>query len=149
MIEGILWWLTVAMAFAFEYTMQFTASTRVFGVELSESGSSTGFQDAVTPPWQSNLAIFTYVGSLCLVAVMWWVAGWMSGFGSLVVIFFGSIIAKQFLPKQGSEHYRRLILRSMCGRYADFVKSGDVIRAVAMKFLLSKAGINLDEMPGV
>ncbi len=149
MIEGVLWGLVVVMAFAFAYTMQFTASTRAFGVELSDTDSATGFQDSITPPWQTNLAMLTYIGSFVVIAVMWWQFGWKLGLGSFAVIFFGSMLAKQILPKLDSNHYRTLILRSMSNRYADFVKSGDVARAEAMKHLLEKSGINPDEMGGV
>lgn len=112
MIEGVLWGLAVVMTFAFAYTMQFTASTRELGVELSDSDSGTGFQDAVTPPWQTNLAMVTYIGSFALIAVMWWRFGWKPGLGSFAVIFFGSILAKQILPKLNGNHYRHLILHS-------------------------------------
>jgi len=148
-IESILWVLAVVMAFAFAYALLFTASTHAIGVELSDTDSGTGFQDAITPPWQSNLAIITYVGCLVVVAIMWWQFGWKSGIGSLAVIFFGSMLAKRLLPKPGSNHYRYLIMHSMSNRYADYVRNGDVTRAEAMKYLLVKYGINPDEMGGV
>lgn len=142
----ILWVLSILMAFGFAYTMQFTISTLTFGKELSDTDSATGFQDAITPPWQTNLALVTYFCCAVVVGVMWWFFGWASALGSAAIIFFGSSIAKLFLPKPTGNHYKKLIIQSMCSRYAGFIKSGDPVRADAMKQLLIKAGINPDEM---
>ena len=53
-----------------------------------------------------------------------------------------------FLPRPTGGHYRMLIMRSMCSRYADFVRDGDALRADAMKQLLIKIGIDPDAITG-
>jgi hypothetical protein len=114
------------------------------GRALSGIGSKTGYQDAITPPWQTNLALAAYLGVPGIIAVAWWFVGLVTAFFVFLVLAVATIAIGFFLPKPGSEHYQRLILRSMSRRYADFVKSGDVVRAEAMKMLLKKAGIDPD-----
>jgi hypothetical protein len=126
--------------------MHFSRATLQLGRELSDSKSGTGYQDAITPPWQTKLALFVYIGSVATVGIIWWKLGWVSGFGCSALIIFGSLLAKLILPKPTSDHYKGQIIRSMCSRYADFVRDGDSIRANAMKQLLAKADINPDDM---
>jgi hypothetical protein len=141
----IIWWfLAVVMAFAFAYTIQFTSATLSMGREISDTDSPTGFQDAITPPWQSNLALIVYLGCVVVVGVIWWQIGWLSALGGAAVIFFGSSVAKLALPKPTGDHYKLLIMNSMISRYADYVRDGDALRADAMKSLLFKVGIDPD-----
>jgi hypothetical protein len=121
--------------------MQFTATTLAMGRELSDTDSPTGYQDAITPPWQSNLALFTYASVLILTVLMWWNAGWLAAFSAFAAMFFGASIVRCALPGRNGPHFRNLILQSMCRRYADYVRDGDVMRADAMKHLLDRAGI--------
>lgn len=141
-----LWMLVAALTIAFAYTMQFSAATLSIGKALSGSGSKTGFQDAITPPWQTNLALTVYIGIAVVGGIMWWWLGWVSALAALGIIFVGSLLVKLVLPKPSGDHYRRLILQSMAVRYANYVRDGDVLRADAMKQLLVKAGIDPDAM---
>ena len=50
-----------------------------------------------------------------------------------------------FVPKLESIHYLKLIYYSMVGRYANFNKSGDTIRADAMKDLIDRVEIQYGE----
>ena len=143
-----LWILVAALTGAFAYTRQFTAATLSMGRALSGSGSKTGFQDAITPPWQTNFALTVYVGIAVVEGVMWWWLGWFSALAALAIIFVGSVLVKLVLPKPTGGHYQRLILQSMVARYADYVRDGDVLRADALKHLLVKAGIDPDAMQG-
>lgn len=147
-MKAVLWSLAVIFSFGFAYTMQFTAATLALGRELSETDSRTGFQNAITPPWQTNLAMIIYIGSIIVIGLVWFQLGWLSALGALALIFVGSLLAKIVLPKTTGDHYKNLILQSMCSRYADFVRDGDALRADAMKQLLIKAGINPDFMKG-
>jgi len=124
--------------------MAFTQSTLIFGQELSDTDSGTGYQDAITPPWQTKLTLATYAIVLAAIIAMWWYVGWLYGVGSIVFILFGSGLASLFLPKKNSKHFRGIIMRSMCNRYANFARDGDSVRAKAMKDLLLKAGIDVD-----
>lgn len=49
------------------------------------------------------------------------------------------------LPKGHGRHYLKLIVISMGRRYANWVRSGDSVRAAAMASLIRKMGL---ELPG-
>lgn len=66
-----LWLLVVVLAVGLAYTLQFSSATLAFGRELSGSTTTTGFQDAITPPWQTNLALTVYIGIAVVVISMW------------------------------------------------------------------------------
>lgn len=140
MIAG-LWLIAVALAFAVAYAMNFYSSTLKLGRALSGVSTGTGYQDAITPPWSSDLALCIYSGQFVLFAVMAWKVGWGSAFGSLAVMYFGAGIAKLMLPKAGSPYFVNLIFRSMMARYADYLRDGDKLRAETMKELLEIAGV--------
>ena len=72
-------------------------------MELADTDSGTGVQDAITPPWQTKFAMFAYIGSLLVIVGMWSEFGWQSGLGSLAVILFGAALARQILPKPSGE----------------------------------------------
>src|SRR4030095_8668320 len=46
---------------AFAYELRFTETTLHFGRSISKVQEGRGFQDAVTPPYSTNLAIVAYV----------------------------------------------------------------------------------------
>jgi cation transporter-like permease len=77
---------------------------------------------------------------------MWWRIGWSSALAGMVAIFVGSLVAGFIVPQAPGGHYQRLILQSMIARYANYVRDGDVLRAEAMKQLLTRAGIDPDAM---
>ena len=139
---SVLWLGAVCCALGVAYIMQFSRATLQFGRALAENESGTGFQDAITPPWQTKLALIVYAGSFAIIGVVWWKLGWPSGLGAIALILVGSSLAKLVLPKPSGPHYKNLILQSMCSRYADFVRNGDSVRADAMKELLIRFGIN-------
>lgn len=141
----MLWMFAGLAAIAFAYTMRFTQATLSFGRSLAETESGTGVQDAITPPWQTNLAMITYIGVVAVVAVMWWHVGWGSGLGAIALILVGGAVVSAALPDKDAPHFRNLILRSMISRYADYVRDGDTMRAEAMKQLSTKAGVNPDQ----
>ena len=101
------WALTAVMAIAVSYTVQWAGATRAFGMELADTDSGTGFQDAITPPWQTKFAMFAYGGSLLVIVATWVDHGWLSGLGSLAVIVLGMYPARLILPKLNGEHYRQ------------------------------------------
>lgn len=141
-----LWLLVAALAVALAYTMQFTTATLTMGRELAGSTTKRGFQDAITPPWQTRLALVVYVGIPIVAVAMWWRIGWPSALAGMVAIFVGSLVARFIVPQALGGHYQRLILQSMIARYANYVRDGDVLRAEAMKQLLTRAGIDPDAM---
>lgn len=140
----VLWIFAGLAATAFAYTMKFTQATLSYGRILGEVEAGTGVQDAITPPWQTNLAMISYIGVAATVGALWWHAGWGSGLGAIALILFGGGVVGAFLPDKEALHFRNLIHLSMISRHAEFVRHGDLMRAEAMKGLLIKAGLNLE-----
>ena len=70
-----LWALVVILTPAFGYTMRFTAATLAVGRDLAGTTSGTGFQDAITPPWETTFALSVYTGIPVVVGLMWWQLG--------------------------------------------------------------------------
>ena len=141
-----LWLFAGFITVLFAYNMLFTQATLSFGQELADSSSGTGFQDAITPPWQTNLAMISYIGAAAAIGGIWWQLGWVSGVGTLALILFGGGIVGAMLPDKDSLHFRNLIRQSMLSRYADYVRDTDQLRAQAMNELLIKAGIDPSEL---
>ena len=139
-----LWLFAGLIAFFFAYNMHFTQATLSFGQELAETSSGTGFQDAITPPWQTNFAMFSYIGVVAAIVTIWWQLGWLSGLGAIALILIGGGIVGVLLPDKDSPHFRKLIIGSMIARYADYARDGDQMRAESMKDLLVRAGIDPD-----
>ncbi len=128
------------------YSLAFNGATLAIGKTISDTDSPTGFQDAVTPPWSTNLALVSYAMSIGVVGYGWYQYGWLTGIGLTVAFFLVVVINKVvLLPKSESDHFKRLILHSMMNRYADFIKSGDSMRASAMAALLEKLGAPVPE----
>lgn len=149
-----------------DFDTNFTAATLAMGREISEmletmrlsevegltdtvagliaTGSSTGFQDAITPSWLTKLSFVVYLGCIVVIGLIWWQLGWLSALGCVAVIWLGGRIAMVVLPKPTGTHYKHLIMNDMHSRYADYVRDGDTIRVDAMKYLLAKAEIDVD-----
>lgn len=155
-----------------DFDADFTAATLAMGREISEkleairlledegllpdnaaglvnTGSPTGFQDAITPSWLPKFSLVVNLGCGAVLGLIWWHLGWMSALGGAAVIWFGGRIAKLVLPKPTGTHYKRLIIGDMHSRYANYIRDGDTLRADAMKYLLAKAGVNVDSMVDV
>lgn len=142
----IIWLAVAALSCGLSYTAQFTASTLAVGRQLSGESTGTGYQDAISPPWQTKLAMAVYAAALVFFAHLVFDRGWAVAFGALAIVWLGSLAANRFLPSVGSPHFVRLIKQSMVSRYADYVRDGDAIRAEAMKGLLDVIGLNPDEL---
>lgn len=138
---NIAWWIsTIILVPLLAYELQFTAATLAFGRLLSDDSHGTGFQSAITPPREANVALIIYGLTLTLVGFSWYEFGIGRAVLSVAVIFVGVLVASRMLPSPESPHFRALIIGSMASRYANFVRDGDPIRADAMKMLLQKAG---------
>ena len=51
-MEDLLWGAVLISTIALAYSLQFTRATLAVGLELSSTKTDTGFQNAVTPPWE-------------------------------------------------------------------------------------------------
>jgi hypothetical protein len=140
-LEILLWALVAAETVLFGYILQFTQATLQFGRALGDGISGRGLQDAITPPWQTNVALATYTGVLLLPACLWYRSGWPAGLGAFALIVVVGGATQKLMPKADGPHFRWLILRSMVSRHADYVRDGDTLRAQAMGELLAKVGL--------
>lgn len=139
--------LLYLISLALGYVLAFTEATLALGRSLSDTDSSTGYQDAITPPYFSKLAILVYIGAFAGIAYVWWQYGWPTGLVVTAGFFVITVVNKLLLlPKNESDHFRQIITRSMINRYADYVKSGDELRASAMVHLLNKLDIPADDL---
>jgi len=134
------------ISLALAYVVAFTGATLTIGRALSDAGTGTGYQDAISPPRFSTIALFVY--GICLAGVAYgiWAFGWLVGLGAGVGLLLAASVNKAFIiPKSSSEHFRKIIIHSMINRHADYVKSGDTIRASVMAELLGKIGVPVNQ----
>jgi len=134
------------VSLAFGYDLAFTQTTLAIGKSLSDTGTGTGYQDAITPPPFSTFGILVYVVALAGVIYGFWAFGWLTG----LAVAIGLVVAARLnmvliLPKINDEHFRRLIIHSMINRHADYLKAGDTLRASVMAELLAKLGVPVAE----
>jgi hypothetical protein len=143
-VEIGVWILVGGLTIALSYILQFSHATLSIGRALSSTDSKTGFQDAITPPWETNLALTIYIGIAVVDGITWWLLGWVSAVVALGIIFLGGMLFTFVFSRVLGDHYQRMIFQSMISRYANYLRDGDKLRADAMKHLLVKAGIDPD-----
>jgi hypothetical protein len=143
-----LWISTVVLSLAVAYSLRFTGATLLFGRALSETNSGTGFQSAISPPWEVAFGLVVYCLTLAILAYSWYAFGVGRAMITFATFLVAMMIFRHLLPREDSDHYKKLILQSMSRRYANFVRDGDTIRAAAMKGLLEKAGVPSDVLSG-
>ncbi|HQM44156.1 MAG TPA: hypothetical protein PLI72_10485 [Smithellaceae bacterium] len=135
------------ISLALGYVLAFASATLSIGRSLSDAGTPTGFQDAITPPRFSTYSIMVYI--MCAGGLFWgfWRFGWLVGFATVVGFIFAVGINKMLiLPKSDSEHFRKIVIHSMINRHADYLRAGDALRASVMERLLKKLGMPVDEL---
>ena len=129
------------LSIAFGYDLAFTEATKRLGRSLVDSQEGRGVQDALTPPWATGFGLTTY--GLCIggVAYGWYSYGGVLAISVAIGLFFAVRLNQRFLPKPKGDHFRRLIVRSLLNRYANYERHGDNIRAAAVGALLEKLGL--------
>ena len=142
----ILWASVLVLSPGLAYAIVFSEVTLALGSSLCDERTGRGYQDAVTPPWQTCFSLLVYLLSLVVVALSWYEFGIARAGITLALLFACSIVWRRVLPKGHSTHYLKLIVTSMAHRYASWVRSGDRVRAAAMAELLGKMGL---DPPGV
>ena len=126
----------------FGYVLAFTGATLAIGRSLNNDETPTGYQDAITPPRFTSFALLVYSLSLGSIIFGFYVFGWIIALTAVVGLFVGAAANQALiLPKSDNQHFRNLIIHSMMNRHADYLKSGDTIRALAMAKLIEKLGI--------
>ena len=139
------WVFASIMTVLLSYQLRFSEATLIFGRELSDTDSATGFQDAVTPPWQTKFGFFAFGGTLFAIVAIWSDLGWLPGLAAVALVLIGLPLVRSFLPRPDAPHFRNLILKSMISRHADYTRDGDTERASMMHELLVRAGLRVDE----
>jgi len=142
-MEIAIYFVAALLGIFFRYNLGFSQACKFVGTSISSSGSGSGFQDAVTPPFSTNFTLLTWVAIVCVFGFAVYKFGWET-FGFAIGAFFvSSVIAGAVvIPKSDSKHFVERIYRSMVSRFADYVKEGDTLRADAMKHLIDKIEAN-------
>lgn len=143
-----LWISALVLALAVAYSLRFTEATLSLGRALSETNSGTGYQGAISPPWETAFGLIAYTLTLGMIAFSWYEFGIGRAILSLATFLLALLIFRRLLPGEDSPHFKHLIIRSMANRYANFVRDGDKVRAAAMRGLLEKAGVPPEVMSG-
>ncbi len=66
-----LWISAIVLAMALAYSLRFTAATLSLGRALSETTSGTGYQAAISPPWETAFGLVIYGLTLTMIAFSW------------------------------------------------------------------------------
>ena len=131
--------VAAVLGVVFRYYMGMSQACKVIGVKLSDSDTGRGFQDAVTPPNSTNRTIVTWIAIAAVLGYTAYEFGWGSFGIAFAAWFIALVIAGVVvIPKPESQHFLFRIYRSMANRYADYTKSGDTVRADAMKQLIDR-----------
>jgi hypothetical protein len=128
----------IPVALVSGYFQRFTRATLLLGKSLSDTDSPRGFQDAITPPWQTKCTLICFLLSITGIAFGFYQFGWMHGGLAIIFLFIGTGIFASLMPRPDSFHFKIMIVRSMMNRYANYVKANDQMRASAMKQLIDK-----------
>jgi hypothetical protein len=128
-------------------TDQAKASDPVKAAELlGRSVHQRGFQDAITPPWLTNLTFLYW--SLCLGTFIWgfFVLPWYVAVTWPVVFVIGKRIFASMLPRPDSDFYRQKLIAGLESCCNQFRRVGDDMRLAAaghMVGLLRGSGQNV------
>jgi len=103
------------------------------------SEKTNGFQDAITPPSSTNARLINWIATIALFVMSWFYLG-PSGLGAAVIlrVLAAIVVGAVMKSEPPKKHFCTAIYRSMANREADFVKSGDQMRADAMGQLRAK-----------
>ncbi len=86
-------------------------------------GKPTGFQDALTPAWQTRNNLI-FMAGIVAVIIVGSLQTWYFGIVGLLVIVIARAIAEAVMPKE-AVWYLHQIATSLANREADYQKAGD------------------------
>jgi len=132
------WAILIIASSVFRFALHQTESCRIIGVKLSDDSSGTGFQDAITPPWQTQLWLLALVSSIASIGYLFWAGGFGTGIKAIVTSLVVFFVVGAVLPKPESTFFVRQVYQSMVSRYANYRRDGDEIRGEAMKALVER-----------
>ena len=135
--EAMIWWLVFTIPFT-AYTRNVQEITLELGRSLSNTGSQTGIQDAITPRWQTRNNILMFIVWALLPLVFVFTDPWFNGIIVAVATIGGGILLSRLsllLPSVRSRHIAEI--RSSCEqRLEEFRAEDDLARAAAMEHVL-------------
>lgn len=138
-IEIGLYLFLALLSVLFRYELGLSQTCLLMGVEISDTGSKRGFQDALTPPISTKLTFLNWALIAATLAYLWWENG--VGSAAIGVAIFAAvsiIVGATIIPKPESEHFKRIVYSSLANRHADYIKNNDKLRARATGQLLAK-----------
>ncbi len=117
--------------------------TKSLGLKLSNEKDGTGFQNAITPPWFSILALTIYALSLFFIISGFLKYSLTTGFLYLGIYFITLVIvgATFFRPNSLSplaKPFYHIVLNSIVNRHANYIKENDKVRADTMKIVIDR-----------
>jgi hypothetical protein len=114
------------------------AATLWVGKKIAPEGSDlyskNGFQDAITPKFQTNLNILI-ITSYLLLFIMSSIKIWYLGTVLLISVFIIKVFIERLYSNKINK-YLKIIIHSMINRIADYRKCGDEMRAQAAEHML-------------
>ena len=121
------------------YSGKIVETCRTVGKELEGATGPNGFQDAITPPETTRGLKLNWGATFVLLILTWWMFGVGGLFAVLAIRVVARVVVGAVLSgKAWSDSFVRSIFTSMCRRHADYVKSGDIMRAEAMDDLVKR-----------
>ncbi len=134
------------LALPFRYYLSETQACKIIGVAISDTGTKTGFQDAISLPSSTGISFAVWALILGCLGYLAYEFGWGAmGIGVAVFVVVSLIAGSTFIPKPDSDHFLKRIIGSMTRRYADYEKQNDAIRAAAMQDLLKKVSLHYED----
>lgn len=138
-LEYLLYVFIAALGILFRYNLGLTQSCKVVGKSISDDDTTTGFQDAITPPESTTIALVTWAAIVVALGYTIFQFGWWAGGVAFAVFLVVSALAGvTCIPKPESSHYLGRIYRAIVDRYTDFQENGDTMHAAGMKLLIMK-----------
>jgi hypothetical protein len=151
-MEPLIWALIALLSVLLGFTFAFSSSTLLAGKALvlpsdldseeSPQGVNelmrTGFQDAVTPPWSTKLALIVYISIIASEVTAWLVLGWRMGLLSIGILIVSSVILKRLFDKIAQGFFFSSMFKSMVRQSERWALAGHQARADAMNNLLDR-----------
>jgi hypothetical protein len=109
------------------------------GYAMGYLATNRGFQDAITPPAQTNRMIFLI---LCHVAIITLCCIYFRWYWGIVAVFATiaatGILRAMFFPPPSSSFYRDILVRSLIDRKAACLRAQDHVRAAACDHFIKR-----------
>ncbi len=131
------WIIFVIIAAGAGKALSYSATLQEAGAMMAEKHGlgvqPIQYQNALTPPWLTNITIAVWVALFADAAWVWYLIGWQQGFGALgAAIILPALFQAVLPPRRGSRIFLRNAFHTMINRQSDYERDGDRARAQAM-----------------